>query len=529
MISPAHGPYHAAYEKLVQARYRAELAEPYIDPMHEHSSALTRHEILVGILGRQHPNWLYRRLHPAVRTALDVFGTPHDWHLLALECPSIASDNVRVSYIRSEAKREAYYNNEELKHLTVTSVGKYLTRHWPKISDDRIRNLAARFTSSFEMIEDLDDMIEAVENNTAASCMQWHSESEVDNVGAHPYSVYDPKYGWKLAVVKNGEGKFSGRALVLDDGKRKGFVRTYGSDLSDGSTQSHAGLQSWLESQGYEYWDEWPEGCKFAKIPHAGSYDDHVAPYLDPGPQRIRSSNSRRVSDRGGYLVRDNHGEYVWDNTDGSPTKEERETCDCCGVDCHSYEMRWVGYHEDRRICDSCVGDEYTWVQGRRGRHYYLQNDHVVTLDNGDSYDADYLSDNSIVELHNGGYAELDDTVYVESESEYYLCDDVADSPDDSGEVVRAEPEGEYILRSDAEWCEYNQHWICENCAVQVAGRKFVHMDNLDDYLLDLPRDEVEANCVDCDSDEKLALWDEHNQDQTAQLPLIDLPEPVTT
>ena len=528
MSNSVYGPYHEAYLRMCAARNVADYHASSVYPLLDHSSAFSRHNLLINILIRHHPNWKSRSIHPAVAAALYEFGTPHDWHLLALECPGIASDNVRVSYIRNEAKRKAYFEDRELKHLTVTSVGKYLTRHWPKVRDEKIRNLAARFTSRFEIIEDLGDMIEAVEDNAADSCMKWSDENEINSVGAHPYSVYDPKYGWKLAVVVDGQDSLVGRALLLDDGKRKGFVRTYGRDVSDGMTQSHAGLHSWLESQGYEYWDEWPEGCKFAKIQHAGAYD-HVAPYLDPGPQRIRSSNSRRVTDRGEYLVRSNYGEYTWDNTDGSPSQEDSEECSCCGGYFHTDRMRSVGYSELDQVCDSCAEDEYTWVQGRNRRYYYLQNDRVVTLDNGDSYDVSYLSDNDIVELHNGDYAEIDDTVYVESESEYYRCEDVADSPNDGGDVVRVEPAGEYVLYHDAEWCEHNKHWVLSSEAVEVAGGKFVYADDLDDYLLDLPRDEVENNCVDCDAAEKLAMWDEHNQDNTTQLSLVDLPEPAIT
>lgn len=461
------------------------------------------------------------QLHPAVIAALKEFERPADMHLLALEWAQVASDGVRVAYVRNEAKREAHYEDSTgNKHLTATTVGKYLKRHWPNVPDTAIRNLAACFMSRYEWVTTMEGMVEAVQKNSSESCMQW-SESAVARAGGHPYEVYNPKYGWKMAVVKDGNNANVGRALVLDDGDRKVFVRTYGKEDSSGNTQSHEGLEGWLEQQGYEYEDEWPEGCKFAKIRRKDGRG-WLAPYLDPGSTRIASSWSRRVTDGGDYFYRDDNGEYTWDNTDGTTDEEEDDsvTCDDCGDRVDPDDTSSVGYHGDTCVCSSCL-ENYTYVTGRRGHQYYIpENDAVTTLE-GEDYDPEYTSDNNIVELQNGEYTHEDNAVYLDGEQEYWHVDDIAGNPQESGDVVRIESSGEYVLRSNAEWCKYSEEWIEEDDAVKVK-EGYVHLDNLDDFLASLSREEVAENCTESELEEKLRMWDEENgvYDTQVSLPL---------
>lgn len=505
-----YDPYRAAFAASHHARYeeRQRNAALYA-PLLSNANPWTEFNWLRNTLCSARRDYEWFQEHPAVKQALYDFGRPVNWHLLALEVPMKAVDGVRVAYARTDAKRTAYFQNYEHKHLTATTVGKYLTRHWPHISSDRIRDLAESLEFKFEMLEDLDAMVDAVRNCVAYSCMKDGTRE------AHPYEAYDPKYGWKLAIGRNG-GEIVCRALVLDDGKNKCFVRTYGRENSE-STQSHPGLHYWLEQQGFEYEDEWPEGAKFAFIPYKG---EHLAPYLDPGGDRRRSDDSQRVRVvDGSYIVRDDDGDYKWDNTDGTPEcldDEDKSTCDDCGARDRTDDMYWVGRHGDRCVCDSCIED-YTEVKGVNGEYYYVPDNQAVEVD-GTHYDRDYLSENDIVELYNGDYAKHDDTVYVDCEDEYYPSHEVAANPNERGLVVSLEDgRGEYALREDAEWCEYNQHWIESDDAVEIADGKFVHADDHCEYLMLLPRDEVEANLGDEDLDEMLAKWDETNGGSTGQ------------
>jgi hypothetical protein len=82
--------------------------------------------------------WFHREkrsapMHPAIREAV-YQAPPADWHLLVLEWPHGSdSDPSRIAYTRSDAHGEA-------DRQTVTSVGKYLARHFPTMPDHDLRS-----------------------------------------------------------------------------------------------------------------------------------------------------------------------------------------------------------------------------------------------------------------------------------------------------------------------------------------------------------------------------------------------------
>ena len=74
-------------------------------------------------------------MHPAIKQAV-LQAPPADWHLLVLEWPHAAdSDPSRIAYTRSDA--HGYADRQ-----TVTSVGKYIARHFPALADHHIRDIA---------------------------------------------------------------------------------------------------------------------------------------------------------------------------------------------------------------------------------------------------------------------------------------------------------------------------------------------------------------------------------------------------
>ena len=93
----------------------------------------------------EHRAWFRRetrkyKLHPVVEAALDVC-RPDDWHQLLLEWPHMAeSDPARLAYTRDERSGEA-------DRQTVTTIGKYLTRHFSEMTDHKVRDLAALYGS----------------------------------------------------------------------------------------------------------------------------------------------------------------------------------------------------------------------------------------------------------------------------------------------------------------------------------------------------------------------------------------------
>ena len=104
-------------------------------------------------------------VHPAVYDAMKHV-RPYDWHQLLLEYPHRSqTDPYRIAYTRDERAGEA-------DRQTITTIGKYLTRHFPTLSDHHIRDIVALYTSpsSFKILDAVADFVHAV-NNGPNSCM----------------------------------------------------------------------------------------------------------------------------------------------------------------------------------------------------------------------------------------------------------------------------------------------------------------------------------------------------------------------
>jgi hypothetical protein len=184
-------------------------------------------------------------------------------------------------------------------------------------------------------------------------------------------------------------------------------------------------------------------------------------PYIDGGNQH--------VDEDGDDVFRISYDGVEATNTSGTINCNEY-TCDDCGAgfDDH-HEGAWTGIHEENHVCGSCLDNDYTYAYSRRGNEYYIRNDDVVYV-NGDNYDINYLSDNNIVELHDGEYEDLDNAVYVESEDAYYRCDD--------DDICYAEDANQYELKDNCWQCEGSSYWFTDDTDyVEVDGDKY-HPDH---------------------------------------------------
>lgn len=398
------------------------------------------------------------RLHPVIDHLADEYDAiPHDWHQLLLEYPHRSVDDFnRVAYTRDERAGEA-------DKQTVTSLGKYLSRHYPQLADHIIRDVVALFTCSgeFSVLRELDAMVDAVMRGPR-SCMSASFNLHcADGVRRHPYEVYDPKLGWGMAIRKDNDS-IDGRALVFHaDNVIKGFVRSYKRMESGGYSGADEALEAWLKSQGYDKWGAW-DYCVETVIRHHPLCDNgFLAPYIDGGSQTVDMR-------RDGTLAITDGGEYDCNNTDGR-SGETGEECEECGDRTHEDDMYWVSRHEDRHVCQHCCDDYYTYVYGRRGNQYYVHNDNVVCVGN-EYYDVDYLSDNNIVELDDGEYEYVDNAVCL-ADGSWRHCDD--------SDVVRCEDDDEYRLKDDGCWqCAKSNNWYSDSVDyVEVDGETY-HPDH---------------------------------------------------
>lgn len=348
-------------------------------------------------------------IHRAVELAI-LQARPDDWQQLLLEYPHIAeSDPTRLAYTRDERAGEA-------DRQTITTVGKYLTRHFPTLPDHIIRDIVARTTTQSNMfiVDNMPLMLHHLMDGPGSCMNNGWSDSDKSE---HPYNAYAPELGWSMAVrVK--EGVTHGRALIYrePDGTRY-FVRSY--KRTDGYSHSDEELETWMREQGINKRGDWC-GAFLAKLPPIIRHCEFLAPFLDGNCKTVDVYDAQR-------LLITEEGAYECSNTDGTHDDAERTECTHCGAMFNSTDDGyWTGSHDENWVCSGCI-DEYTEVTGRYGNTYYLNADggDVITDIHGNAYDARYLSANDIVELANGDYAPLDDAWCCNDSGEYYLHDEV--------------------------------------------------------------------------------------------------------
>ena len=407
-------------------------------------------------------------MHPAIAHALDE-ADPTDWHLLVLEWPHSSDEgNHKIAYTRDDRSGEA-------DRQVVTTIGKYLTRHFPTMPSDAIRDIAARYMpGSAKFVRTTEEMVHAMENGPT-SCMSKDRGRFTDSI--HPYEAYAPELGWHMALYVDG-GNITGRALCNETY----YVRSYRGDTGSSYSQTDDRLEAWLREQGYAKKHSW-DGYKLKRVSVSNSCG-FVAPYVD--------GNAKYVCEvRDWFEITDDSGDAQWefDQTDGTADSQSGDPCADCGDMVDEGDGYWVGVYEEERVCECCVNDHYTRVIGRRGNQYYLHDNNTIISVGGEYYDADYLSDNNIVELADGDYVHSDDACFIERLDEYHLMDDcVHCEHSDTYELAR-----DCVQLADGEWAHEDDVWQCEHSneyylndeegiRYETECGKTVHIDHADEY-----------------------------------------------
>lgn len=401
-------------------------------------------------------------LHPAV---FDIMTTrmyrAQDWHQLLLEWPHKSlTDPNRIAYTRDE--RSAMHNGDSDIKAVVTTIGKYLTRHFPDAPSNLIRDIVAQYTygGTTEITKDMDRMVYAVINGPR-SCMSPSFDIEChDRKERHPYAVYDPSFGWGMAVRTDTDGMVLGRCLVHESDDGKGFVRSYKREREySSSSGADESIEAYLQGLGYAKWRGWPDHVRIMRYPLRR--EGYLMPYIDGGNQHVEED-----SDTDAFRISDYSG---WEACSTSGIINGYEcTCDDCGQGMDEDDSYSIGYNGDSRVGPCCI-DNYTHVYGRRGNEYYVPENDAVEVD-GEWYHDEYLSDNNIVELANGDYTHIDNAVYIESREEYYHVDD--------DDICYAENTGQYEHASDCWKCTESGNWYTDDeDSVEVDGELY-HPDH---------------------------------------------------
>jgi hypothetical protein len=237
-------------------------------------------------------------------------------------------------------------------------------------------------------------------------------------------------------------------------------------------------LTAWLGDNGYQRVSGW-RGFRLARL-DATNNCGFVAPYIDGSDQH--------VDDHGSSLRIVNSGEYACNNTNGDADVLNSTQCEDCDDRISDDDTYYVYRNDDRCVCENCRDQNYTYVYGRDGDRYYVDNDDAVCV--GDEYyDSRFLEHNNIVCTYDGDYYHNDDAVYIESASEYYPAE---------SDLICCTEEGEWELREDCvelengEWCLRDDAWQCEHTGDYYASvdhdpvttkcGKIVHPDHANQY-----------------------------------------------
>jgi hypothetical protein len=386
-----------------------------------------------------------------------------------LEYPHQAeSDRSRIAYTQTERK-----GHDDIQ--TVTTLGKYIKRHFPQVGDHTIRDAVAAYTvQGCKIVRTTAEMLYHLARGPS-SCMKKDFKPD-----EHPYLAYCPSLGWGLAVREEGDDTVA-RALVNDTNKT--YVRSY---YKAGSySPSDTELEAWLKEQGYSREYDWA-GLHLKWVDNPNNRGHFLAPYLDGEMKTV--DESERDGQKTLRVCED--GAWKCDTQSGIPEDNERRECSDCGDGIDEGDGYWTGPFEEGLVCESCCHDNYAYALSRRGEERYIHDSNVIRIQ-GQYYDTDYLEDNNIVQLANGEYACSDDAVYVSSTDEYYDAED-----DDICYTI----DGEYEMREDCvllengEWCIESDAWMCEHSdewyqcsevdSVTTKCGKIIHPDHAAEYEL---------------------------------------------
>ena len=403
--------------------------------------------------GSNHPR---KDIHPAVLAAFDI-AQPVDWTAVAFGWPHRPlEDENRLAYTQDIAKGDA-------GRATVTSIGKYLKKHWPSLADHTIREIVDKCTVTGVEIYGTAEAIIGAAQHGPYSCMQWGDTNPED----HPYSVYAPALGWAIAIRKQGAEIVSRALLYTGDRGCKCFVRTYAKAVGSTSySQRDTKMEAHLVGQGYSHRRGWPDGAALAKVYTGKGPADHLLPYLD--------GDNTCVTDAGDtFMIASEDAGYCCDRTDGTCSRVVGDTyCYCadCGEGVEQDEACGTGVDSEHIVCNGCAERHYTMVTGRRRREYFILDTEAIVVNN-EGYDPDYLEDNDIVSLESGDYAELDDAFVCAVDGEYYLCEEAREVQDKPDEMVH---------ESNTWVCEVSDEWYStDTCSVIDSEGRTVHPDAL--------------------------------------------------
>lgn len=316
----------------------------------------------------------------------------------------------------------------------VTSLGKFLTKHYPSLGAQAIREAQNRWLSNTKPVAfkfaETPDEVEHVYRNGPHSCMAAGGDDEPDE---HPARIYGHCKHTRVAYVEDDAGRIVARCVVREDTDPKRYIRVYPND-------QHR-FAAALEAAGYV---NNIEGLDGLLVPAIWSGDRLIMPYIDGVPYGALAPKGK-VRLKTGCATRD---DFSVQNTSGYafPHGEEEDNswaCPSCDTEHPSDDESRYADHEGRTYCTACE-DNYTDALNRHGDLITCHMDHCVQVEGLD----ENVIDSTQALLANGCHR-VDDRWYHESmlielhSGEWVLSDDAMENED--GKWVRREQNREEL------------------------------------------------------------------------------------
>ena len=385
---------------------------------------------------------------------------PEPWHF----CHVSTVDPTQVAYYPT------------LRHLmdrreVRTRPGRYLTKYFPDQDAKHWAEMMSARTIQFVEDDDKEGWEWVYEHPYSFnSCMSFKAWGDYTAPDPHPCSIYARKgNGLRLAWIGNGfksdEGQVFARAIV----RGKEYVRVYGDDTLHTLLQAQGFTQNKMALLGAELEKVWDDG----RI---------ICPYLD----------GNNKDDKPEIEIRDDHLLVVEDGYKASRTDGYLNytciTCEDCGCMVDEDNSVSVGEYEDRRVCESCLGRNYTAAVGRSGHEYFVPDRDAVAV-GGQMYHTEYLDENGIYECCGCGEHLYRDNVYTTKEG--VACEDCCtylDYEDSRGNCyaidsqVAEDPDGDNFLESEGREDAITEETWHKSVMTQLASGEWVHESTMQEH-----------------------------------------------
>lgn len=375
---------------------------------------------------------------------------------------------------------------EKMKQNRKTSMkpGRAIRKIFPEIDDATLEKVVDRFREDFpnhnyEVVvsKEKEDFELAYNGRMAAyqniyttrkrkslanSCMRGGGAKDWKHLECHPGATYaSGDFTIIYARVKNNEGEYliGGRCVVATCFNPPRYAPLYGVDEA-----SMDAMQVALDKMGAVDGEDYGwAGAKMLRVPHRGSDEDFVLPYLDVGPCTVDSSNfticdsgdldctdySGVISTRSNFCC--HCGDHVHPDDAMHDPDNGEPWCSDCFHDHYFYCDHYGEYHhidtentvfylrrgytQSLQVCDTALEcGEYIYCEDI---DEWWKEEDVVRLHNGEYTSIPYANDNCSTCYITGDMAYTSDMILVKNENgdEVYVIEETLEGNDDYEEV----------------------------------------------------------------------------------------------